>query len=75
MRIGHIAHIIMAYCLSGGDFIGTNDGEKSCVVRQSTYNVIMMVISQVETSFIHYVLHVAEACADIRVRRIRAASH
>lgn len=40
----------MAYCSSGGDFIGANDGEKSCVARQPTYNAIMMVISPVETS-------------------------
>ena len=40
----------MAYCSSGGDFIGANDGEKSCVASQPTNNAIMMVISQVETS-------------------------
>ncbi len=73
--IGHIAHIITAYCLSGGDFIGANDGEKSCIARQSTYNAIMMVISQVETSFIHHVLPVAEACADTRAQEVCAASH
>ena len=50
IRIGHIAHIIMAYCSSGGDFTGANDGEKSCVASQPTYNAIMTVISQVETS-------------------------
>ena len=50
MRICHIAHIIMAYCSSGGDFIGANDGEKSCVASQPTNNAIVMAISQVETS-------------------------
>lgn len=40
----------MAYCLSSGDFIGANDGEKSCVVRQPTYNANMIVISRAETS-------------------------
>jgi len=40
----------MAYCSSGGDFIGANGGEKSCIARQPTYNAIMIVISQVKTS-------------------------
>jgi len=65
----------MVYCSSGGDFIGANDGEKSCVARQSTYNAMMMVISQVETSFIHHVSPVAAACADTRAQGVRAASH
>ena len=38
MRIGHIAHIIMAYCSRSGDFIRANDGEKSCVASQPIYN-------------------------------------
>jgi hypothetical protein len=65
----------MAYCLSGGDFIGANDGEKTCIARQSTYKAIMMVVSQVDISFIHHVLPVAEACADTRAQEVRAASH
>ena len=30
----------MGYCSSGVDFPGANDGEKSCVGRQSSYNAI-----------------------------------
>ena len=56
-------------------FIGANDGEKSYVARHlsasqavPTYNAIMMVISQVETSFIHRVSPVAAACVGTRAQ-------